>query len=540
MASEKGFKAHVDGAHLTLFVPPRNQGPASQLTSLAKPFPITLKTAGKGDAAAQFHLSSRIWKWQEGIEFLGDRDWKFRFYLGDINRTQRVDVETKRAGRGKLRLERPRVPFTLGRLYVEADRETAKGRKISFQGSAAVFLPPHEQATLSLFKSNMGRRVYMAGEEIELRMLGVKLNDAETIEISCLDDDGRGVRKELPVSGKSLRENPIAVGFDTSFLGAGSYRLQARAGRAVSNTLNFDLVENVFSTDYATLSHFKYPDFHGTTSAGFFRMTASRGVNTVIANHDGYGPVFSRRGSSAKEWIQLDPNREVTRRAEEVFLPGEPMTALMDVCAENKLSYLNYAQIVNWCIFGHVDDEAEFRRNGIIRAYQLREFPSFIGMHYTDNDMPCVPGQGLTGGPAWNSDARAGRRRNGFNKNFNAAWKKKGDLPHQPETGPTVSDRELSKVNIDQALNLASSAQFSQNPKAKANIEKRIRSLDRSRAYFRAYHRIWGEQIGRPFNQDMKAMSPQLLTANSVNHQHPEHYFSSFDVAVNSLMTDYG
>jgi len=532
IARSLGVTAACDGNVLVARYPAMERGVRSQLTRLSQPFSATL--SGKG-VKVGVRLSSRVWGAQEGLELGAPETWTYEFSLTDPKGDAPTKLEAERKGPDTSAIRRPEVPYTLGSLNIVATRRGPNGQPIVATGSARLFLRERTGAALSLFKRNMGRQVYLAGEEIELYVLGTKATAPGELVLSCASETGRTVGGKLPVKAEELNGRPMAVGFDTALLSAGEHTLRARLGDLVSNKVRIALVEDVHDSDYLTLAYYKYPSVYGTTRQGLLREMANRGVNTLIANYDGRGPGFGRPRSLASPWEQLDPNHELPRHAEEVYLQRDGPTALMDVCTSHKVNYINYGHMVNWCIFGHREDDAEYRRQAIIRAYQLRQFPSFVGMHYTDNDLPCAPGQAFTGGPAYNSDARAGWRMREFNRRFNEKYGKV-----DADLGAAVPEEVLSKADIDQALNLAASARFSENPKARGSLEKTIQGLDRRRTYFRAYHLIWGDLIGGSFRRDIKAMSPRLLVSNAASHQYPDYYFHSFDCGVNSLMTDFG
>lgn len=527
-----GVTAECDGSILVARYPEIEQGTRSQVPRLLQPFTVTLSGSG---VTIGVQLSSRVWSAKDALGVSAAETWAYECSLTDPTGKTPVKVDAERKGPDAFVVRRPEVSFSLGKLNIVATRQSPAGKPIVASGEACLFLSGRAGAALSLFKANMGRRVYLAGEEIELRVLGSNVTAPGELALSCTSETGHIVKGTFPVRPDALNDRPLVVGFDTALLSAGEHTLQARLGETVSNEVEISLVEDVFDSDYLTLAYYKYPSVYGTTTQGLLKEMANRGVNSLIANYDGRGPGFSRPTSLASPWAELDPMQEVLRHVEEVYEQADGPTALMDVCTAHKVNYLNYGHMVNWCIFGHQEDDAEYRRQAIIRAYQLRQFPSFVGMHYTDNDLPCAPGQALTGGPAYNSDARAGWRMREFNRQFNERYGKV-----DADLGAAVPDEVLSKADIDQALNLAASARFSENPKARESLEKTIQSLDRRRTYFRAYHLIWGDLIGGNFRSDIKAMSPQLLVSNAASHQYPDYYFHSFDCGVNSLMTDYG
>jgi hypothetical protein len=527
-----GVQAEVDGEILVARYPRPKSAPGSVATGLARPFDVPL--SGK-DARAAAQVSSRLWGAEDKLEVTAPGNWQYDFTLTEPRGDGATKLKCEKRAAGVFLVERPGVGYTLGRLVIVGRRAGEGGQETVVEGAGHVFLIPRERCALSLLKRNMGRRAYLTGEEIELYLLGRQVKAAGDVELVCRSETGQEVTQRVPRQGRDLNERPMVVGFDTSFLAAGNHTLQARLGDLASNPVEITLVDDVFDSDYLTLAYYKYPSVYGTTSSSLIAEMADRHVNTLIANYDGRGPSFGRPACLADPWERLDPLQELSRHATEAYLEPDAPTALMDVCTQRRMNYLNFGHMINWCIFGHREDDAEYRRQAIIRAYQLRQFPSFIGVHYTDNDLPCVPGQGLTGGPGWHSDARAGWRMQRFNKEFTEKYGKP-----DASLGPAVPDEALSKVDIDQALNLAASARFSENPKVRQDLQKTVEGLDRSRSYFRAYHLIWGDLIGGAFRRDVKAMSPQLLVSNATNDQYPEYYFHSFDCAVNSLMTDYG
>ena len=539
----------AEGNVLTISVPAGDEpAPPSRVGSLARPFEAVLGREVKQDLPLK--LSTRIWEPGRNLEIEADGQWEYEFSLSDPRGRHRAVLKVEPVARGRFALTRPAVDFTLGALGVTARKAGPGGDVIVVSGTIPLFLTAPQGPALCLLKPNMGRQFYMAGEEIELRLLGTNVKNGGNLEISCapraIEADRRsgaqaarapadGLVALTPVEAARLNDRPLVLGLDTTLLSPGAYSIQARLGQTASNTIDVTLVENSFESDYLTLCYFKYPDVDGSTSPGLIEEMAGRGVNTIISNHDGRGPSFDRPASLAAAWEALDPRHELPGHCAGMYVAPDPVTAAMDLCTLYRVNYFNYGQPVNWCIFGHREDEAEWRRTIILRAYQIREFPSFVGMHYTDCDMPCRPGQGLTGGPAWHSDARAGWRLQEFNRRFDELHGKA-----EVSLGNAVTDEALSKVSIDRALDLAASAQFSQNPKAREEIETGIRNLDRTRAYFRAYHLIWGDEIGGKFRNDIRAISPDLLVGNASNNQYPDYYFNSFDFAVNSLITDFG
>lgn len=531
----RGVLAERFGNLLVARYPARKVAARGHLAALSRPFQATLTGGKDGGLKVALEFTSRLWPAGRAIEVAAGEGWDYEFLLTDPAGRNPVAVTHAEADAGVLSLRREPAPYTLGRLHITARRKRPTGKDSVVQGSAPFFLTSRHGGALSLFKLNMGRAAYLAGEEIELRVLGSGLKADGEVTLLCVSSAGSRMAKSFPANAGMLNERPLTVALDTSYISAGTHVLTARFGEIVSNAIDVTLVEDVHESDYLTLGYYKYPSVYGLTSSGLVTEMAGRGVNLLIANYDGRGPSFSRPRSLTADWEKLDPLHEVPRHVEDAYLGANPTTALMDVCSRKGMNYINYGHMVNWCIFGHREDDAEYRRQAIIRAYQLRQFPAFVGMHYADNDMPCVPGQSHTGGPAWNSDGRAGWRMREFNRRFNETY---GQV--DMDLGAIVPAEELSKVDIDQALNLAASARFSENPKARESLEKTIQSLDRRRMYFRAYHLIWGDMIGGAFRNDMKAMSPQLLVSNAANHQYPDYYFSSFDCAVNSLMTDFG